>query len=64
MNKFFLQIVACLIILSASSNSLRNLYVANCGQHDANGNCLVCSWRYVLSNGQCIKVSDDCRYWD
>ena len=64
MNKFLLSVFFGLLILSTSSSSLRNLNHATCGQYDANGNCLMCSHRYVMVEGQCKKVSDDCKFWD
>lgn len=38
--------------------------VANCNQLDDKGNCTKCNFRWVLKDGQCVAVSDQCKTWD
>lgn len=60
-------IIAALFATSTEATSLgniRNLAVENCKTHNAAGACTECIFRYVLDNGACKKVSDQCKTWN
>lgn len=44
--------------------NLRNLQDDSCTAKDDAGNCTECAFRYVLIDGKCVAVSDQCKEWD
>lgn len=38
--------------------------IQNCATYGQDGNCEKCWDRYVLKEGQCVAVSDQCKTWD
>ena len=62
-----LGMIASAIVSSceaATTGNLRNLQVSNCRLYNDNGSCRQCIFRYILSNGQCNAVSDQCNTWN
>lgn len=58
-------LIGALLAFSTQSALVgRNLQVDNCAAYDASGNCTGCYFRYVLVDGQCNAVSDQCKTWD
>lgn len=55
---------ALLAVSSQSTLFGRNLQVDNCASYDANGACTGCYFRYVLVDGQCVAVNEQCKTWD
>lgn len=55
---------ALLVISSQSALHGRNLQVENCASYNGDGSCSGCYFRYVLLDGQCVAVSDQCNTWD
>lgn len=59
------NILLIMVILSQSrAAQLRMLGGLNCGTVDESGNCITCYFRYVLIEGSCVAVSDQCKTWD
>lgn len=49
---------------AASMGNLRSLDVENCRFHNAAGECTECIFRYILDDGACRAVSDQCKTWN
>lgn len=60
---FILALIAC-VNAQKSVGNLRFLQGDNCAVSDSNGNCTQCYYRYVLIDGKCVAVSDQCNTWD
>ena len=57
-------IIAALFATSTEAigqGNLRNLEVENCRFHNAAGECTECVFRYILIEGECSAVSDQCK---
>lgn len=53
-----------MILAQVQASQIRLLGGTNCNQVDASGNCISCYFRWVLINGNCIAVSDQCKTWN
>lgn len=59
--KFILAgLFSAMLASSANADVIR----PGCGQVDASNNCAQCYFRYVLKDGNCVAVSDQCKTWD
>ena len=49
---------------AATVSNLRSLQVENCRFHNEAGDCTECIYRYVLDDGACRAVSNQCNTWN
>lgn len=52
------------VLWQVQASQMRSLAGTNCNQVDSSGNCISCYYRWVLINGNCIAVSDQCKTWN
>lgn len=54
-------LISC--VFAATTGHIRNLKAENCAIRGFGGSCLICNFRYVVKNRQCVRVSDTCKLY-